>query len=449
MINNMATVYKKKALRSLYRCLAVILLLCIYSNSASAKDITNQYLRLKVNSENGRFVVSTTQGDPLIKTDDNKKLLFERFGEVTSYSTLKLDGKNVVFGNTNGSIIRQTSSQKRMEFAWGYEDLNITQTLTLVEGITTGREDSVRVEYVVYNSGSKSHTVGMRILLDTMLGSNDGTPFSVPGYGAVTTDTEFTGESVPTYWYAFDNIRTPAVCSLATVKIYEYKSPDRIVFSNWNRMYDSYWDVKLLKGRGFSPNALATPDSGVAVFWEPVKVDSYKSVKYAICYGLHKPAMNIGDAFNIAVSCPLKIYSAQQFTLVCDVENATDDGLLRNVIATMEVLPDKSLDLQKGSVKQMIDDLSAREAAKVNWLFQPSALYTGQVNIRITFSGELHSPEGVKQKSVVVEKDLMVIPQYATKTDSISTINEELLKANQDLAGLNLRLDRIDVDLKH
>ncbi len=51
--------------------------------------------------------------------------------------------------------------------------------------------DTVRVTYELKNSEAVTRPVGLRVMLDTLIGDNDGVPFIVPGReGIVTTALE-------------------------------------------------------------------------------------------------------------------------------------------------------------------------------------------------------------------------------------------------------------------
>ena len=68
-----------------------------------------------------------------------------------------------------------------------------TQSLSIVENEYTGKPDTIAITYTMTNNDNIAHNVGIRIMLDTMLGNNDGAPFRVPGYGNVTKELELTG----------------------------------------------------------------------------------------------------------------------------------------------------------------------------------------------------------------------------------------------------------------
>ena len=70
----------------------------------------------------------------------------------------------------------------------------------------TGRADTGMYKYTVTNVGGTSHSVGIRIMVDTMVAGNDGAPFRVPGVGDVWRESEFASGNMPQYWQAFESL---------------------------------------------------------------------------------------------------------------------------------------------------------------------------------------------------------------------------------------------------
>ena len=57
----------------------------------------------------------------------------------------------------------------------------MTQFVEVVPGEQSRLLDTCLVRYVIENQDGAAHTVGIRFLLDTYIGSNDGVPFTIPG----------------------------------------------------------------------------------------------------------------------------------------------------------------------------------------------------------------------------------------------------------------------------
>jgi hypothetical protein len=82
------------------------------------------------------------------------------------------------------------SGRQRLGFAsvwrWDSPAVQVTQTVELVPGPQSRVLDTCLVRYLIENLDPKEpHTVGLRFLLDTQIGANDGVPFLIPGETAL------------------------------------------------------------------------------------------------------------------------------------------------------------------------------------------------------------------------------------------------------------------------
>ena len=70
-----------------------------------------------------------------------------------------------------------------MRSTWRVERANIevTQIVEIVPGPQSSRYDTCLIHYTIDNKDTQPHTVGIRFLLDTYIGDNDGVPFTIPG----------------------------------------------------------------------------------------------------------------------------------------------------------------------------------------------------------------------------------------------------------------------------
>ena len=83
--------------------------------------------------------------------------------------------------------------------------IEVAQDSPSCAGLSTRMFDTVQITYRLKPRGG-NHRVGLRILLDTMLGTNDGAPVRA-GSGAITPRAG--RKAVPDYWQAFDSIAKP------------------------------------------------------------------------------------------------------------------------------------------------------------------------------------------------------------------------------------------------
>ena len=202
-------------------------------------SISNDFLEVAVDNSNekGKFTIGTTGGDPDILTDNYNILLYGHPNPWSSFTTINIDGEYYIF---EAASITQTEKEIIAEMAVG--NILIQQVIKLAHNEVTNREDLVQISYNIVNNGESEANVGVRIMLDTMLGSNDGAPFRLPGLGAVTTEKEFVGSQVPQFWQAFDDLENPSVIANGTVYKSIHEKPDKIQFVYWSDIYDTLRD---------------------------------------------------------------------------------------------------------------------------------------------------------------------------------------------------------------
>lgn len=176
--SNKSTTYEVIGLRS-----ASALLSTINNNVLS-----NEFIEFAV-ATNGRFTLGTTGGNPDTLNDNNKLMLYGHPNPGTSYTTLRINDINYIYGDgifTLNPTFDKDNNSNISEQKFG--DIKVKQVLSIVKNSATDRDDVLEIKYVVTNVGTTSPNIGTRIMMDTMLGNNDAAPFRVPGYGSVTTE---------------------------------------------------------------------------------------------------------------------------------------------------------------------------------------------------------------------------------------------------------------------
>ena len=121
----------------------------------------------------------------------------------------------------------------------------VTQEVSIVVGETTRLYDTVLVKYLIDNKDTRAHTVGMRVLFDTFIGSEDGVPFEVgPSEERKEISMEerlkiFDKRQVPQYLRAIEDVNkmndpntTIAVMGLK-LKLKNLEEISRVVICRW------------------------------------------------------------------------------------------------------------------------------------------------------------------------------------------------------------------------
>lgn len=344
----------------------------------------NEYIAIIVNAtdENtGRFAVQTTGGDPDRESDNESPLIYMIPGQIpwTSYATIRVDGIDYVFGGEATEragragligeqlIAPRVVDGRRIETAYRLGPIDATQTLSIIRSSTTGLLDTVRIEYRLINTGDRSHNVGFRLLIDTMLGSNDGAPFRVEE-SAITTDTAFFGEQIPDFWQAFDSLSDPRVTAQGTLRGDDVTPPDRVYFTNWGALADGVWDFDFEPGRDFTRLGEFELDSATALFWDPRPMAPGEERIYVTHYGLGGISISPGD-LSIGVTSPSTVTADPDrtvtFPIVAYIQN-TGEGDARDVVARLE-LP-RGLKAADGEpLVRRLGNLPSGRTAQVTW----------------------------------------------------------------------------------
>ncbi|MDR1135736.1 MAG: InlB B-repeat-containing protein [Clostridiales Family XIII bacterium] len=236
----------------------------------------NAYIEAYVGS-NGRFTMGTTEGNPNISTDNNALLLYGHPSPWSSETLVRVDGVDTFF---DASSVTFNGEGTQSVAKGNIGDVEVTQTLTFENNPYTARPDVMSIRYTLTNKGTSSKQIGARIMLDTMLGWNDGAPFRVPGIGDVISEIELAGSAIPEYWQAFDNLTTPNVVATGTFYRATEERPDKVQFAAWPGIYTSSWDYIVTPGRD------VTGDSAVAAYFNPRTVPAGQSRSVVTYYGI-------------------------------------------------------------------------------------------------------------------------------------------------------------------
>lgn len=366
----------------------------------------NDYIVIIINQDEnakGRFAIETTGGAPMEEADDNKPLVYGRPKPWTSYSTLKINNVNYVFG---GSTKRRAGadanygeltegpkiSDNQIYTSTLIDGIKVEQILSIVKSSTTGLFDTTQIKYRLINNSNQEKEVGLRIMLDTMLGQNDGAPFRLADK-AVTTDTLYLKEELPIFWQAFDSITNPTVTSQGTFKGPGVTAPDEVYFADWGSLADGDWNFDFNPGEEFVRKGEYEIDSAIAMMWEPKLLAPNEELTYVTNYGLGGIKV-VPGLLALGVTSPAEFTFDENnkfFPVVAYIEN-TSEITAENVKVEIDLPAEFTTD----SLVKEIGNLEANETAQVNWEVRPAGdeipgfmTYTVEVNADNTDSNQV------------------------------------------------------------
>ncbi len=295
--------------------------------------LSNQYVEFQINPNNGRFTIGTVEGNPAVTTDNNQVMLFGHHDSPrTSYTTIHVDGTSNIYGDA-GFTSAPAFVGNRNESTAQYGDIRVQQIISIVENSSTGRADNVEIRYAVTNTGTVAHAVGVRIMLDTMLGNNDKAPFRIPGTGDLTTEKEFAGDSIPQYWQAFDSLTSPKVVSSGNFVSVPIR-PDKVQFTNWHRVYELPWGYEVSEGT-------TNGDSAVSIIWERTLAAGARE-EYVTRYGLSELVQDMEAPLTLTIASGGSVLTNAAndaylpYTITAYVQNIGNETI-DNVVSTIRL----------------------------------------------------------------------------------------------------------------
>lgn len=326
-------------------------------NAAAPKvySIKNDTIELLVNGDDGRYAIKTVAGSPNRPEDDNKSLLYLNGIPETTFTTFRIDGKDYIYGNSysgltmEGGFIEAPNTEGMVNTStWKSGGIEITQKLEMTDNVTSSDVGNVKISYLITNKGTSSKSIGTRVLMDTMLGDNDGSKISLDGKSDISYETEVSGEDIPVYWRTVDSEENPKVVSYGFLKGWGNTPPDRMTIAHWSALSLTKWDYAIDPDRniGSSLNDFKSADSAAALYWEPKSLEPGETMQVETYYGLGNINNSDGSTFNMTVLAPSKLtiegekYKDNPFEIIMELDNSLPNSTQLAGITAELILPE-------------------------------------------------------------------------------------------------------------
>lgn len=405
-------------------------------------DILIEYLD-SIATESLEIIVASN-GQFAMGIPGSSILLFGYPDPWSSATTIRIDGNdywNFIFSNWGAVVTPSKTTGLSNISVWDVDKIRFTQTLSIVEGSTTGKMDTTEIKYTIVNTDIITHEVGIRVMLDTMLGENDGAPFRVPKIGGVITEYEFLKNNIPMYWQAFDDLSLPTFQSQGTLTGGLATIPDRFVTVGWSHINQEPWDCEIVSGQDFDYGNIGYYDSAVGIYWFPVKILPGESKEFITYYGLGGIDIDVQPPLVVGLTAPEKLItidgvpSSNVFTLTAYLENSSS-GVTKTAqgITTELVLP-KGLNFTANEkAVHNIPDLVINEGAQTSY----NITATGESEGALSYSLVVTAANIITK---TVSKDVYVFgvkisPQDGEVINKGATIGA-IFKIDMDASTLN------------
>ncbi|CDM67393.1 Hypothetical protein CM240_0223 [Clostridium bornimense] len=398
-----------------YRSFSVLAALADESTSSfaySGNIMSNEYIEFYLNGRG--YTLGTKEGNPEYISDNNKNLLYGHPGSGTSYTTVNIDDNKYIY-SPNVQGVTPDLSEGSVTSVEKIGNVKIKQKFAIVNNSNTGRNDMVEIRYIVKNEDTVSHSAGLRIMLDTMLGYNDAAPFRVPGIGALSYEKELVGDKIPQYWQAFDNLSNPSVVAQGTFYKEGMIKPDLVQFMNWSRVNSYSWYL--------TPTGSSTGDSAVTVFWNPTELLPGEEREYVTYYGIGELNSDISGSLVASITGASKL-------------EATEEGYDPNPFLVTAYAYNMGLE-EIGNVKARVvlpTGLKLAEEEKETHLF-------GNMGV----GEEKQTSWNVVAEDSLVDKTLTYSVVYSVNGVDIKTINRNVFVPKQinNIAGRDVVLETV------
>jgi len=277
--------------------------------------------------------------------------------------------------------------------AWIYDEQKVvvTQTVEIVPGDQSRLLDTCLVRYRIDNQDSKKHLVGLRMLLDTFIGSNDGVPFTLPGAPNLC-DTEMRfnqPQEVPDFIEALErpDLQNPGtIAHLGLKRQAPFDPPDRLMLGAWPnfRLHDrdarclqekTLWEVPL-----FPIKTLTPADSAVTIYWNEKELQPGQHREMAFTYGLGNVASGEAQG-RLGITVGGSFVEGGEFTVTAYVREPSRDE-------TVNLDLPEGFHLLSGTAQQTVPPLppdASSPNSPVTWKVR-GPVKSGQYTLRVRAS---------------------------------------------------------------
>jgi hypothetical protein len=270
----------------------------------------------------------------------------------------------------------------RSTWVFNESQVEVTQTVEIVPGDLSRCLDTCLVRYTLHNKDRMAHDVGLRFLLDTYIGANDGVPFSIPG-DAKLCDTKLsfdTPDKVPDYIQAVEKkLADPGTVARLQFHVGDrLQAPDRVTVGGWpNSILGQLkipraagewtrWEVPLVSMKEVQrvkvPGKTFLADSAVVIYWKDKPLAPGERRDVGFKYGLGSLTSKDGK---LALQVSNLLVRNRELTLTALVHHPADGETV-----TLHLPANKGFELVGNRADQLVPKVpagSAQPISPVTW----------------------------------------------------------------------------------
>lgn len=374
-------------------------------------------LRLKLGFDTGNMTFGlVTQPDA---GDRLQRLTLNEYGH-TSHTLVAVDNGFVpFFDRRRGEVLKELTSVGRSEadnsdktgqggktpldvladhgpytVKWRTGEVEFEQSIDYVPGVTSRRMDTARVSFEVKNGGGRARKAGVRLMIDTFIGGNDGVPFFVPGrQSIVDKPLELTKDQVPEYVLALEKPdladRRMTIVQLGFGSPRDGR-PDRLGLTQWpgDKAVAKRFPGEQFRAVAPLERAWTWPlrssfenDSAVALCYGPRTLEPDEVWKFSFTYGLGSLSSGQSNNATLSLYAPGPFPAGKTFGLSAFVKGARDGQKVTVKLPT-------GLSLAPGeAAEKVVTTQPGVDLAKVDWVVAIDPAYGGKAEVIATLDG--------------------------------------------------------------
>ncbi len=257
---------------------------------------------------------------------------------------------------------------------WLFHDVLVERKVEYVAGAVSREMDTLKVTFTMTNNKPFAMRCGVRVMIDTLIGSNDGVPFYVQGGngGLIDKPTEFKGKDVPDTLFALEHQNDLTDPKMTVVQMgfggQGNEKPDRLLLSQWPgdpKKAKDFPDDQQLSVQNLPGNwKLADTfngDSAVALFYMPKEIKPKGTRTFSFTYGLGSLSSGKSRNPTLALAPAGPFVAGQPFRLTALVKDPADKQAVKLTLPPGLKLADHE------TAEKVVDAKPGVKIAKADW----------------------------------------------------------------------------------
>jgi len=353
-----------------------LLLLLVFATSIFALELQNSRIKLGTDIV-GNLKIWSTGGDPNYPQDDNKNILNNKnFG--STFILVSVDGYLARFGSSKGKTVKFSFKvNNQIVSSWKFQGVLFTQYLSIHNGSYSGNNNLVKVKLIVENKAPADKKIGLRVVVDPNLGSDDGNSLFVTESGDLKSGKAFyAGKGFPGFLFGCDR----PYLSYANFALNLYGKnlvmPDKLYVGS--KRY-SEMDNTLDISRDSSFSGSFKGKSSVAMVWNPKSFYSGQKDGIAYSVGLLNSKRLVSSSIDMIFVCPKRVYG-DEFWVSTVIENSDKFWKLKDIKLGLK-LDSSKFEIVSSKTTFSFSELASKKKLFGWWRIKPKGSGVGKIGV--------------------------------------------------------------------